>query len=184
MKDSGSRPFEKNGMYPEEYTREFWNKKSGYLAKQIIERVHPVRVLDIGCARGYLVEDLRRMGVEAYGCDISQFALDTASKKSQRFLLIHDISSPVSLPFANSAFDLVVCSAIPYIEEKLMDMALEKIRRVTRKWLMFFAYYKEGDTYIKMTDVWRKISWSLKAWNAKLLKHDFEYHGDYLYKKT
>jgi len=38
-----------------------------------------VTALDAGCATGFLVEVLRERGIEAEGCDVSQFAIDHAS---------------------------------------------------------------------------------------------------------
>ena len=35
--------------------------------------------LDVGCATGYLVEVLRERGIDAEGCDVSQFAIDHAA---------------------------------------------------------------------------------------------------------
>jgi len=38
-------------------------------------------VLEIGCGMGYLVEDLVDFGVDAYGIDISNYAIDTAQAR-------------------------------------------------------------------------------------------------------
>lgn len=35
-------------------------------------------VLEIGCAKGFLVEDLNDLGVNAYGIDVSDYAINTA----------------------------------------------------------------------------------------------------------
>ena len=48
------------------------------LADKIIDIFNPKFVLDAGCACGYLVEALRDRGVEAFGIDISEYAI-TAS---------------------------------------------------------------------------------------------------------
>ena len=44
------------------------------------------RVLDIGCAKGYLVKALRWLGREAWGCDISDYALEKADPEVKQFL--------------------------------------------------------------------------------------------------
>jgi SAM-dependent methyltransferase len=44
------------------------------------------KVLDYGCAKGYLVKALRLLGVQAYGYDISTYALHTAPKDVQKYL--------------------------------------------------------------------------------------------------
>lgn len=44
------------------------------------------KVLDIGCAKGYLVKALRWMGREAYGFDISDYALKMADSEVKKYL--------------------------------------------------------------------------------------------------
>lgn len=54
---------------------EHWEKFFGYVADRIIATLNPKTVLDVGCARGYLVAALRDRNVEAYGIDVSEFAI-------------------------------------------------------------------------------------------------------------
>lgn len=44
------------------------------------------RVLDIGCAKGFLVKALRWLGREAYGVDISDYAISKADPEIKRYL--------------------------------------------------------------------------------------------------
>src|SRR4051794_39820567 len=44
-------------------------------AARIADEVAPESVLDAGCAMGFLVEALRERGVDAYGIDISSYAI-------------------------------------------------------------------------------------------------------------
>lgn len=44
------------------------------------------RVLDYGCAKGYMVKALRWLGREAYGCDISDYALDNSDPEIASFV--------------------------------------------------------------------------------------------------
>ena len=39
------------------------------------------KVLDVGCAKGYLVYDFHQAGIDAYGVDISKYALSKCPKK-------------------------------------------------------------------------------------------------------
>ena len=57
---------------------EHWVKFFGNIADKIIETINPKTVLDVGCAAGYLVAALRDRGVEAYGIDVSEFAISCA----------------------------------------------------------------------------------------------------------
>lgn len=44
------------------------------------------KVLDFGCAKGYLVKALRLLGVDAHGVDISDYALGDCPKEVENFL--------------------------------------------------------------------------------------------------
>src|ERR1044071_7486659 len=65
------------------------------------------KVLDIGCAKGFLVHDLIRAspGLEVAGMDISEYAIANAMDDVKRFLRV---GSDTDAPFPDRAFDLVV----------------------------------------------------------------------------
>ena len=44
------------------------------------------KLLDIGCASGHHVEIFRQFGYEAWGCDVSQVAIDEAPQERRKFL--------------------------------------------------------------------------------------------------
>ena len=59
------------------------------MAERIVAHcgIHPVdRVLDFGCARGYLVKALRELGYAAYGFDISKWAIDNSDPSVSYYL--------------------------------------------------------------------------------------------------
>jgi 2-polyprenyl-3-methyl-5-hydroxy-6-metoxy-1,4-benzoquinol methylase len=56
----GGGPYERN---------ERWLKFFDEVADGLIRDLHPVSVLDAGCAMGFLVESLRKRGVDASGID-------------------------------------------------------------------------------------------------------------------
>ncbi len=67
-----------------------------------IERLLEQPVLDLGCGPGYIVEGLRRAGVDAQGVDISQEAIEQISPEDTRSLL--HVAPLTELPFANGQF--------------------------------------------------------------------------------
>jgi SAM-dependent methyltransferase len=66
------------------------------------------RVLDVGCAKGFLVKDLMtaRPGLEAFGLDISEYALLHCEPEIVGRL---HLGSCERLPFPDASFDAVLC---------------------------------------------------------------------------
>jgi SAM-dependent methyltransferase len=58
------------------------------------------RVLDVGCAKGFLVKDLLAEGIDAYGVDVSHYALLNCEPEVVGRL---QIGSAERLPFPDSA---------------------------------------------------------------------------------
>ncbi len=89
------------------------------------------RALDVGCARGYLVEALRELGVDAHGCDVSRYAVEHAAPGALGYVRIGDLSR--GLPYADGEFELVC--ALEILEHLAPDRvagALAELRRVSR----------------------------------------------------
>lgn len=62
------------------------------IANQIILEINPKSVLDAGCAWGFLVEALRSKGVEAYGMDISDFAISQVDNSVKEFCKVGSVA--------------------------------------------------------------------------------------------
>lgn len=75
-------------------------------AKWLVDEFQPQTVLEIGCAKGYLVKALRELGVSAYGCDMSEYALNEAPEEVKDYLYRIDITDPE--PLSLPKFDLIV----------------------------------------------------------------------------
>ena len=58
------------------------------VAKAIVDTFHPATVLDAGCALGFLVEEFRRLGVKAYGIDISEYAISQVDESVKEFCAV------------------------------------------------------------------------------------------------
>jgi ubiquinone/menaquinone biosynthesis C-methylase UbiE len=63
------------------------------------------RVLDVGCAKGFLVKDLLALGIDAYGLDISEYALMRCEPEVVGRL---HLGSADRLPFPDRSFAAVV----------------------------------------------------------------------------
>lgn len=87
--------------------KERWMPFFSDIADKIIEIFNPKTVLDAGCAFGYLVEALRKKGVEAWGFDISEFAIESADESIKPYVAVHSITEPLTDKFPER-FDLVI----------------------------------------------------------------------------
>jgi len=97
------------------------------IADRIIQDIHPVTVLDAGCAMGFLVEKLRERGVEAYGIDISEFAIASIHESIRPYCRIGSISDP--LP---QKYDLIVTiEVLEHIPKQEAGKAIENLCRYT-----------------------------------------------------
>lgn len=79
------------------------------VAENLVRELHPVAVLDVGCACGHLMSALRDNGVEAYGIDSSSCALGNVREDHRKFVCraaLPDIVLPDSFP---KRYDLVTC---------------------------------------------------------------------------
>lgn len=87
---------------------ERWLGYFSRIADRIVADLKPGTVLDVGCAWGFLVEALRDRGIEAYGLDVSEFALAQARPD----LRPHLAAGSVLDPFPRPRYDLVICMEV------------------------------------------------------------------------
>lgn len=83
---------------------EEWLAVFGRLADTISRDIAPRRVLDAGCALGLLVETLRDRGVDAYGIDVSSYAIANLHESVRSYCRQGSIASEL-----DGWYDLVVC---------------------------------------------------------------------------
>ena len=90
-------------------------------------------VLDIGCAKGFMLFDLIGAvpGISVRGIDISRYAIDNALPKVRAAL---EVASAVELPFKDNAFDLVISiNTLHNLEGAELKQAFSEITRVSKK---------------------------------------------------
>ena len=91
------------------------------------------KILDVGCGKGFLLYDFTLVvpGVEVYGIDISQYAIDN-SKEEVRDRL--QVGSATRLPWPDKHFDLVYSlNTLHNLHAYDLDPALREIERVGKK---------------------------------------------------
>jgi len=87
------------------------------------------RVLDVGCAKGFLVKDLMKVcpGLEAFGLDISEYALMHCEPEVIGRL---HLGNAVELPFPDKSFQALI--SINTVHNLGRDDAIRAIREIER----------------------------------------------------
>lgn len=108
-----------------EYTKGFLTQ----IAQKIADDLHPRTVLDAGCAMGHLVAALRDLGVEAYGVDISKYAISKVREDIRPFCKVGSLTEPLpsGLP---DRYDLVV--TVEVLEHLYEDEGRQAIRNICK----------------------------------------------------
>jgi len=136
------------------------------------------RVLDIGCAKGFLVKDLLALGIDAYGLDVSKYALMNCEPEVVGRL---QIGSAESLPFPDGSFDAVLCiNMLHNLPRELGNVALQEMERLAPG-----NGFVQVDSYLTPEDKEIFESWVLTAYFYDYpegwikLFNDAGYTGDY-----
>ncbi len=100
----------------------------------IMQKYQPKSVLDIGCAMGFIVKRFRDKGVDAWGIDISTYALDKSPVEVKPFLRR---GSATSLPWHDKHFDFGVSfGTLEHLSSDEVTKAIGEIKRVCQRGLV------------------------------------------------
>lgn len=118
------------------------------------------KVLELGCAKGFIVKDLRDMGVDAYGMDISQYALDNAEKESRPYLYLGDVRTDLS-QFSNKEFDFVFSIRLwECVADEDIEDLISEITRISKKQAHTISISAREDYYnVKTLQQWLVYKW-------------------------
>jgi ubiquinone/menaquinone biosynthesis C-methylase UbiE len=114
----------------------------------------PLRVLDIGCGTGYLLEDLKRYPLdgEPVGIDLSSHALEFCRQRGASALAL---ASGLQTPFSAASFDLIVCiDTLQHLTPTGADrMALTEFARLLRPGGLLYLRTNSARGHVPLTGV-------------------------------
>ncbi len=161
------------------YNPRFWTDTVAHI-KDFYHLDDNSKILDIGCAKGFMMHDLSLLipGAEIKGIDVSNYAKENAIESMQDNIVVANANN---LPFPDDYFDLVIAintlHNLPLIDCK---QAFREINRVTK-----------NNSFV-MNDAWRdaKGKQSMLKWNLTALTYmscddweelfkEVDYKGDY-----
>ncbi len=115
-------------------------------------------VLDVGCAKGYMLHDFKRLmpQLTVAGIDISEYSIQNAIETVKPFLRT---GNATHLPFENQSFDLVISiNTIHNLSLEDCKQALREIQRVSRSHSFITV-----DAWRTMEERERLLKWNLTA---------------------
>ncbi|HLO64383.1 MAG TPA: class I SAM-dependent methyltransferase [Azonexus sp.] len=138
------------------------------------------RLLDIGCAKGFMLHDLAELipGIEVAGIDISAYAIENAIADMRPHV---QVASATELPFPDHSFDVVIAiNTLHNLERDELIQSLREIERVGRG-----KAFVTVDAYRDEAEKERMFAWNLTAKTVlsvdgwKALFAEAGYTGDY-----
>ncbi|NII23508.1 class I SAM-dependent methyltransferase [Pseudoflavitalea sp. X16] len=135
------------------------------MVTEIQKRFPGKKILDLGCAKGFLVDVLRQNGYDAYGTDISEYAIKSCPPGLTPFLQVCDLNTD-RIPFPDSFFDIIVCmGTLEYVENQ--EHALQEINRILKPGGAFLMTTLNSVT---REDELRKYARKEEDWQATFAK--------------
>jgi ubiquinone/menaquinone biosynthesis C-methylase UbiE len=138
------------------------------------------RVLDLGCAKGFMLHDLKELipGLTVAGLDISEYAIANAKEEVKQYLRVGNAKE---LPYDDRSFDLVIAiNTIHNLDLPECKQALREIQRVTRRhaFVVVDAWRNEEERErLQRWVVTCRTAMHVEDW--KLLFGEVCYKGDY-----
>ena len=138
------------------------------------------KILDIGCAKGFMLYDFTRLipEITVRGIDISEYAIKNAKEEVKDYV---EVGNAVDLPFEDDSFDLIISiTTLHNLEKNDLKRALKEIMRVTKK-----DAFITVDAYRNEEEKMRMQAWNLTALTVMHTKEwesffkEVGYSGDY-----
>ena len=129
------------------------------------------RILDFGCAKGYVVHGLRLLGYDAHGVDVSEYAISQAPKEVNGYVTKIEPFEEIS---AN--YDWVICKDIlEHLPYESIDDQLQLLADCTANLIAMVPLGDGQKYYIEAyeQDVTHIIREDLKWWEDRFFRNGF-----------
>lgn len=110
------------------YTNYHWRPEYVLpMANWIRERFGTAKTMDFGCAKGYLVRALRMLGVDAWGYDISDYAVESADQDVAQYLRSKKelVADPYSGWGSNEFSTIIAKDTLEHVPYSEIDQVLD-----------------------------------------------------------
>jgi len=151
-----------HGCGPPYERNEHWLSFFEQIADSIVREFHPSTVLDAGCAMGFLVEGLRKRGVETFGIDISDYAISQVHESVGEFCSVRSLTEPLG-----QRYDLITCiEVLEHIPPAEADAVIANLCAATDRLLLSTTPHDYGEaTHLNVQPP--------EVWSAALAREGF-----------
>ena len=154
-----------------------WEEIFAKQAEIITRDFQPKTTLDVGCAAGYLVEGLRDRGVNAYGIDVSDYALSIVREDIKPFC--HKQSATEQI---KGKYDLITCiEVLEHLESDAIREAIKNMCHATETIIFSstpFDFGEETHYSVNQSGYW------CEEFAANGFFHDLDYDCSYIAVQT
>jgi SAM-dependent methyltransferase len=133
-----------------------WLRFSDGIAQHIRRSINPRSALDAGCAMGFLVEGLRKLDIDAFGIDISEYALARVHPDYAPYCIKASATEPL-----RRRYDLVI--SIEVFEHLSTEECLQAVANICRSTddVLFssspFDYQEATHCNVQPPDYWARL---------------------------
>ena len=121
----------RHDLYAELYQVEnshWWHQHKRAMVKQLISKIKPGRVLDVGCGTGKILAELKKQGWQVWGVDAEPAA---AKECQKRDIKIKIADATIRMPFKDNFFNAIL--ALDFLEHVNDDKTVIRgIKRVLK----------------------------------------------------
>lgn len=155
---------DKRSISPEEYNEEYFERgvssgKSGYqdyrwMPERTIKFAHRIikelnlregdKILDFGCAKGFVTKAFRILDIEAYGCDISEYAIKNVDSEVKDYC---KLMNGGEIPFDLDFRWVIAKDVFEHLTENQLEVVLRNLKSRSEN-LFAIVPLGNGEKYI------------------------------------
>ena len=142
-------------------------KEAHYLIKYLNIQHNDI-ILDYGCAKGFLVKALRILNCEAYGYDISEYAIKNCDPSVKAYVSNNILDRKYTTGFCKDVLE--------HCEKETIDQNLSMLRKAASTWLIIVPLAKNNKYIIPEyeLDKTHRLRFTKNEWVSLFDKHGFK----------
>jgi GT2 family glycosyltransferase/SAM-dependent methyltransferase len=143
------------------------------IAHRVVTEIKPRRVLDAACGSGCLVEALRDRGVEAYGIDTSEDAIEAVLPTMRPYCRVASAVEPLE-----DSYDLIFCiDRLDHLADEEARRAIANICRSTGDVLFSPT---PGDSMVPSRVTGRPAAWWITLFEEQSFQLDVDFDAGFI----